>query len=58
MKLDFGQGPTLGVMAMFSQVFVFSSEGEGTPPPTPGGDGAILPHSRARRLAALMAYEM
>lgn len=56
MKLDFASGPTLGVMAMFSQVFVFSSDGAGEAPPAPG-DGVILPHSRARRIASILNGE-
>jgi len=54
MKLDFASGPTLGVMAMFSQVFVFSSDGAGEEPPAPGG-GVIFPHSRSRRIAAALS---
>lgn len=56
MKIDFDQGPTLGVLAQFSPVFVFSSEGAGADPPATGA-GVILPHSRARRIASVLNGE-
>lgn len=43
-------------LAGYSQVFVFSSEGAGEEPPAPG-DGVILPHSRARRIASILNGE-
>jgi hypothetical protein len=54
-KIDFDQGPTLGVLSAFSQVFVFSADGEGAAPVA--GAGVILPHSRARRIASILNGE-
>jgi hypothetical protein len=54
--IDFDQGKTFGVLALFSPVYVFSAEGAGEDPPVTG-PGVILPHSRARRVASILNGE-
>lgn len=52
---DFKKNEALVTPQSPGQVFSFTSAGEGGA----GADGgAILPHSRIRRITALMAYEM
>ena len=50
MRIDFDQGPTFGVLAQFSPVYVFSSEGEGV---VSGGGGGGIVDRRRRAMIAL-----
>ena len=53
---DFKKNEALVTPQSPGQVFSFTSAGAGSEPTDSGG--AILPHSRIRRITALMAYEM
>ena len=56
MVIEFKSSGKMAAAAEFTQVFVFLADGEGAAPSNPGG-GVILPHSRSRRIAAMLNGE-